>query len=110
MRECQHGGKRFVQYLVGSLFMTSVAGCQGVPEESKPVSDTSATSSVTTLNPQRYDFEGKTVTIASTYIKTDGMVPDRITDTYRLLKRIEEVQTAFYVNVVFKEVDAGNYY
>ena len=67
-------------------------------------------SSVTTLNPQRYDFEGKTVTIASTYIKPDGMVPDRITDTYRLLKRIEEVQTAFYVNVVFKEVDAGNYY
>lgn len=99
-----------MQYLVGALFMTSVAGCQGVPEESKPVSDTSATPSVTTLNPQRYDFEGKTVTIASIYIKTDGMVPDRITDTYRLLKRIEKVQTAFYVNVVFKEVDAGNYY
>lgn len=96
--------------LAGALFMTSVAGCQGAPEESKPVSDTSTTSGVSTLNPQGYDFEGKTVTIASTYIKTDEMVPGRNADTDRLLKRIEEVEEAFHVDVVFKEVDAGNYW
>lgn len=96
--------------LAGALLMTSATGCQADPSESGSVSDTKTSSSVNALNPQGYDFEGKTVTIASTYIKTDEMVPGRNSDTDRLLKRIDEVEKAFHVNVEFKEVDAGNYW
>ncbi len=98
--------------LAGALLVISAAGCQADPSESGSVSDTKTSSSVhdSTLNPQGYDFGGKTVTIASTYIKTDEMVPGRNSDTDRLLKRIDEVKKAFNVNVEFKEVDAGNYW
>ncbi len=97
--------------LAAALLMTGAAGCGGQKEPTSSGGSASRDASKTsTLNPDGYDFGGKTVTIASTYIKLDEMVPGVNVDTDRLLKRIDEVEKAFHVNVEYKEVEAANYW
>ncbi|HIW73237.1 MAG TPA: extracellular solute-binding protein [Firmicutes bacterium] len=102
-------GKTVCAVLAGALMMSCMAGCQVEAPESGSESSLS-NAGISGLNPEGYDFNGETVTIASTYIKMEDMVPGRNTDTDRLLQRIEEVEKAFHVNVEFREVDAGNYW
>ena len=97
--------------LAAALLMTGVAGCGGQPEPASSGESASRDVSQTSnLNPNGYDFGGKTVTIASTYIKLAEMVPGFNGDTDRLLRRIDKVEQEFHVNVEYKEVEAANYW
>ena len=61
--------------LAAALLMTGAAGCGGQKEPTSSGGSASRDASKTsTLNPDGYDFGGKTVTIASTYIKLDEML------------------------------------
>lgn len=92
--------------MAAALLAANAVGCQ----QKEPDTSGGSESGGGVSNTGDYDFGGETVTIASTYIKEDQMVPGFNVDTDRLLNRIQEVEKKFHVKVEFKEVDAGTYW